>query len=83
MEMKKLNAHSQITRSDAIAFRKRWEMVNAFEKKELRALPANEKLRQLAMLMALAKELDWTEALEKEASKIRNRWNKLRKAFHA
>ena len=81
--MKKLNTHSLITKADALAFKKRWEMVNAFEKKGLRALSANEKLGQLAMLMALAKELDWTEALEREASKVRNRWNKLRKAYHA
>jgi hypothetical protein len=82
--MKKLNVNrNQITKEDAMAFRKRWKMVNAFEESELRALSANEKLGQLAMLMAFAKELDWTEALEREASKVRNRWNKLRKAYHA
>jgi hypothetical protein len=31
--------------------------------------------------MALSKELGWTEALERQASKVRNRWNKLRKAY--
>ncbi len=80
--MKRLNTRSQIRRSDAVAFRRRWEMVNAFEEQELRALSVDEKLAQLAMLMRLARELDWTEALEREASKVRNRWNKLRKAYH-
>ena len=58
-------------------------MVNAFEKKGLRALSANEKLGQLATLMAFANELPWVEEPERKASKIRNRWNKLRKAYHA
>lgn len=81
--MKNLNTTSRITKSEAVAFRRCWKMVNDFEKKELRALPANEKLGQLAMLMTLAEELNWTEALEKETGKVRNRWNKLRKAYHA
>ncbi len=80
--MKKPNTPSRITEAEAVAFKKRWELVNAFEKKGLRSLSANEKLVQLATLMALAKELGWTEALEREASKVRNRWNKLRKAYH-
>ena len=81
--MKKLNTRRQITKADAVAFRKRWKMVNAIQEEELRALSADEKLGQLAMLMTLAKELDWTEPLEGEASKVRNRWNELRKAYHA
>ncbi len=80
--MKRSNTRSPIRKSDAVAFRRRWEMVNAFEEEELRALSVDEKLAQLAMLMRLARELDWTETLEREASKVRNRWNKLRKAYH-
>ena len=76
-----MNRHSRITKAEAAAFKKRWKMVNAFEEKELRALSAAKKLEQLEMLMALAKELGWDEALEREANKVRNRWNKLRKAY--
>jgi hypothetical protein len=81
--MKKVSRHSQISKRDAVAFRKRWKMVNAIQEEELRALSPDEKLGQLSMLMTLAKELDWTEALAREASKVRNRWNKLRKVYHA
>jgi hypothetical protein len=81
--MKKAKPKNRITKSEALEFRKRWKIANALEEEELRALSANEKLEQLAMLMALAKELDWTEPMEREASKVRSRWNKLRKVYHA
>ncbi len=81
--MKKMNSHHQITRADAVAFRRRWKIVNALEIEKVRALSPDEKLDQLSTLMALAKELDWTAALEREASKVRNRWNKLRKVYRA
>ena len=55
--MRKLNTHSRITEAEAVAFKKRWEMVNAFEKKGVRALPANEKLGQLATLRHWLKSL--------------------------
>jgi hypothetical protein len=81
--MKRPKIRNSIAKADAVAFRKRWEMVNAIQEEELRGLSADEKLAQLSMLMTLAKELDWTESLEIEASEVRNRWNKLRKAYHA
>ncbi len=82
--MKKLKGQkNKLTKAQAMAFRKRWDMVNAFQMSEVRALSANEKLGQLATLMALAKELGWIGALEKEAGEVRARWNKLRKAYHA
>jgi len=82
-KMKKPKTKIQITRSEAVSFRKRWEIVNTFEKEELRALSVDEKLGQLAMLMALAKELEWTVATDIEVSATRDRWNKLREAYHA
>ena len=83
LEMKPSRTRYRITRSEALAFRKRWEAVNTFEKEELRVLSVDEKLGQLAMLMALAKELEWTVATDIEVSTTRDRWNKLREAYHA
>ena len=81
--MKKPQTKIQITRSEAVSFMKRWEIVNTFQKEELRVLSVDEKLGQLAMLMALAKELEWTVATDIEVSTTRDRWNKLREAYHA
>ncbi len=73
---------NRIKKSEAKAFRKRWKIVNTFEKEELRATSMDEKLEQLMVLMTLAKELGWTIALEVEAIAVRDRWNKLRKVYH-
>jgi len=81
--MKKLKKKNRLMRSEALAFKKRWEVANAFEKEELRVLSYDEKLEQLIMLIASAKEFDWTKGLEAEANEVRDRWNKLRKAYHA
>lgn len=80
--MRKLKTKKQISKSEAQAFRKRWEIVNTFEKEELRLISANEKIGQLMTLMASAKELGWTEVLEMEANVVRDRWNELRKVYH-
>jgi len=81
--MKKLKTKGQISKSEALAFKKRWKVANAFEKEELCALSYDEKLDQLLMLVASAKEFDWTKELETEANEVRDRWNKLRRAYHA
>jgi len=49
----------------------------------LRITSAEEKLGQLTMLMSLAKELGWKMSFGVEVSKVRERWNKLRRAYHA
>jgi len=69
-----------ITRKEARAFRKRWEAINAAEREELRAMSMEEKLRQLAALMASRDLFDRTEEMKGEAE-VRERWNRLRKAF--
>jgi len=81
--MRKSNIRNQITRSEARAFRRRWEIVNNVEKKMLRIASADEKLEHLAMLMSLAKELGWKTTSGGEVRHVRDRWNKLRKAYHA
>lgn len=74
---------NRLTKSEALAFKKCWRTANAFEKEERRVLSADEKLEQLTMLIASAKEFDWTKAPATEANEIWDRWNKLRKACHA
>lgn len=83
LQMRKSGTKSRITKSEAQTFRRRWEIVNNVEKKMLRITSADEKLGQLTMLMSLAKELDWKSTLEAEVRQIRDRWNKLRKVYHA
>lgn len=81
-KMKKVKAKKRITKSEAMAFKKRWEIENAFEKEELRIISTDEKLEQLIMLMTSAKELGWTGVLEGETGEVRDRWNVLRKVYH-
>jgi len=79
--MKKSKTKSQITRSEALAFRRRWKTVNDFVKGELCNTSVDEKLGQLILLMTSAKELGWTKAQEVEANEVRARWNKLRRVY--
>ena len=70
-----------MTRAEGRAFKKRWRMVNEMEREELRAMPAAVKFRQLAALMALGRQLGWTEALREGEEEVRERWIQLRKAY--
>ena len=80
--MKKLKIKNQITKSEAMAFKQRWEIVNAFEKKELCNTCMDEKIEQLNILMTSAKEVGWTKTMEAEVNKVRDRWNRLRRVYH-
>ena len=70
-----------ITRAQALAFKKRWAAVNAYEIEELRRTPPAVRLRQLATLMSWAKAFGWTDALAAEEEAVRDRWNRLRRAY--
>ncbi|MDH7500176.1 MAG: hypothetical protein QHH30_07300 [candidate division NC10 bacterium] len=72
----------RISGEEARAFRRRWEAINAAEREELRAMSMEEKLQQLAALMASRDLFDWTEEMKSEAE-VRERWNRIRKAFRA
>ncbi|HEY9072817.1 MAG TPA: helix-turn-helix domain-containing protein [Desulfobaccales bacterium] len=74
---------NRLTRGEALAFRKRWETVNAAEGEELATTPVSQKFRQLAALLISAKKLGWTEALGAEEDRVRERWSKLREVCHA
>jgi hypothetical protein len=69
-----------MTKAEVRAWAARWRRVNDIQRQELHhALPLV-KLRQLASLMTMARELGWTSALAEGEAEVRQRWNKLRKA---
>ena len=70
-----------MTKEEGRAFRKRWEAVNAAEREELRAMPMEEKMQQLAALMASRDLFGWIEEMRKEEAEVRERWLRLRRAF--
>jgi hypothetical protein len=70
-----------ISREDARAFKKRWEAINAAEREELRSTPIDLKLRQLAAMMTMARQLGWTQALAAEEDTARSQWCRLRRAY--
>jgi len=74
---------AKMTKAEGQAFQKRWDAINRAEREELRNTSVSDKLHQLAALMASIDQLGWREALEEEESEVRDRWNKLRKAYRA
>ncbi|MBI3995337.1 MAG: hypothetical protein HY349_05110 [Nitrospirae bacterium] len=55
--------------------------MNEAERKELRGTSAADKLRQLSVLMESVRQLGWTRLLAEEETVVRDRWNRLRKAY--
>jgi hypothetical protein len=74
------------TRLDPEAVRRyleRWKAVNELEIAELRATPADVKLRQLDALRGLLEHSDRGSELQREDEAARGRWAQLRKALGA
>ncbi len=71
----------RITKKEGRAFKRRWAAINRAEIHELRWMSLEEKFKQLAALMASSKQLGWNEALAAEEDEVRERWNRLRKAY--
>lgn len=69
-----------MTREQAIAYKRRYELVNAHEREELRRTPVKVKFRQLCALMASVESMGWDEALAEGEQEVRDRWQRLRKA---
>ena len=76
------NSRKQLTKDMANAFRDRWKLVNAAEREELRRTSLSKKLQQLSSLMLSVKDLGWHKALSEGESELRERWNRLRMAYH-
>ena len=70
-----------ITKAQARAYQRRWKAVNDAEREELRSTPVAIKARQLAVLMAAAKEFRWTKQEAREEAEVRRRWNRPRRFY--
>lgn len=71
-----------LSRREAVLFKKRWKAVNEAEIEELRRTPISQKMQQLASLMASVKELGWYKILSEGEAELRDRWNRLKEAYH-
>lgn len=74
---------SRLTKTEAQAFKTRWEAVNAAEREELRTTPIARKFQQLAALMASVSQFGWADKLAEEETEVRDRWNRLRRILSA
>ena len=75
-----MKAIRKMTRAEATAWKERWEIVNAFEREELRAASPALRMRQLGTLMQWVFEMGWQGSLGAEESAVRERWKRLRRA---
>ncbi len=76
------DSERKITKEEALAFKKRWEEVNAFELEELKNTPPSRKVKQLATLMRWVKDFGWQNALKEGEDVVRERWIKLNRIYH-
>lgn len=72
-----------LIKGEALAFKRRWEDVNAAERAELVSTPVALKFRQVAALLASVGKLGWNEILAAEEDLVRERWTRLRREYHA
>ena len=70
-----------LTRSQARAFERRWRIVNAAERSELRRTTMDARFRQLAALMASASTVGGASAHATEDALVRRRWMAIRRAL--
>lgn len=70
-----------MTQAEAVAYVRRWRMVQAAEHAELRRASPELKLRQLAALMASVDWLGLRQALAEEEDEVRDRWRRLRSCY--
>jgi len=67
-----------MTPEQARAYKRRYELVEAFEREELRRTPVETKFRQLCALAASVDAMGWREALEAGDDEVRRRWQRIR-----
>jgi DNA-binding transcriptional regulator PaaX len=70
-----------MTKKEAKAWKRRWEMVNQKEIEELRSTPLDVKACQIDALMRLAQTMKWDKVLQEGEEEVRGRWCRLRKAL--
>jgi hypothetical protein len=78
MSFKVRRGYVHLTRQQAEQFQARWDAVREVELEELRAMPTEEKFRQLAELMASARALGWMLPDRPEDKETLDRWRRLR-----
>jgi len=71
-----------MTKREAQAWKRRWAAVNEHERKELRRTPAQEKLRQLNVLVNSARAMGWIDEAPTDMD-LHRRWMRLRKKLGA
>lgn len=71
----------KLTKEQALAFRKRWQTVNAAEIKELRNTHLAEKLQQTAALMASVRAMGWSDPIDSHEAVVWQRWQQLREKY--
>jgi hypothetical protein len=57
---------------------KRWDAINAFEKKELKKTTIDLRWKQLNYIYSLARELGFRPVIDLDAEKVRERWRKIK-----
>lgn len=70
----------RISKAEARTFKRRWEDVNAVEKKELRKKTPSRKLHELTALMAWGRYFGWSKSPPDKGKEVRERWNRLLRA---
>jgi len=72
---------SRITKEEAQAFTRRWELVTAAQRDELRKMPPDERLRRLNALYVYAREMGWNTRNPEEEARVRETWLALRRYY--
>lgn len=70
-----------MTKEEALAYKERYEAVNALDIEALRSMSDTEKLSQVAALMASVDQMGWREALAAEEEEVRELWVRLKRAY--
>lgn len=71
-----------ITKTQARAFKKRWEAINARQRDELRKTSYIQKLQKLSALMASVKLMGWDKSISIGEEEVRERWKMLKRECH-
>ena len=71
----------KITKKEALAFRKRWQLANAKEIEQLRKTTLGKQLEQTAALMASVDAMGWRKTLRSDETVVWERWCKLREKY--
>jgi hypothetical protein len=70
-----------VSKGQARAFKKRWKDIHAVEREERRRMPIWRKLQELTALAAWARYFGWTKFPPNREREVRERWNRLLRAY--